>query len=333
MSLSRQRARELLARFPTCTVAVVGDLMLDRFLYGSVERISPEAPVPIVRVEDECRMPGGAGNVVCNIRALKGRASVCGWVGADAEGRELIRLLRSRGADAGAVRAVRGGRTVVKTRVIAERQQVVRVDWDEAPAPAPDDARAFRSALAPVIQSSDGLILEDYGKGFLTQPLVNAALRAARSASIPVGLDPKSNGLTFRGLRIATPNRREAFEAAGREDPGAGTAPLRDRPLVQVGAALREKWGCDHLLVTLGPRGMLLLEQGKRPVHVPTCAREVFDVSGAGDTVIAACLLALAAGAEVREAAELANAAAGVVVGKIGTATCTPDELLLTVSS
>lgn len=333
MSLLRKQAEALLCRFSSCTVTVVGDLMLDRFIYGSAERISPEAPVPVVHIKEERRMPGGAGNVACNIRALGGRAAVCGWIGRDAEGRELTRALRKQGIETAGVQTLGGGRTVVKLRVIAERQQVVRVDWDERPNPGPEEAKSFRASLGEVICQSNGLILEDYGKGVLSQETVNASLRAARKTGIPSGLDPKTNGLVFRGIRIATPNRREAFEGAGLEDPGPAENPLRDRALKRVGAVLLERWSCPCILITLGPKGMILFEPGRRPKHVPTRAREVFDVSGAGDTVIAANLLALSAGADLREAAELANYAAGVVVGKVGTATCSSEELLRAIPS
>ena len=328
MSLSIQRARELLRRFARRRVLVVGDLMLDRYVTGSVDRLSPEAPVPVVRVRREHEAPGGASNVALNIRALGGAATVCGVLGGDAEGRRLRRLLkRQRVGLSVATRA--GLPTTVKTRIVAERQQVVRVDRE---APLEMEGPVLRAVLARLraeAARSDALVIEDYGKGVIVQPVVDAALEAAAERDLPCGLDPKDNEeLTVRGITFATPNRREAFAGAGLKDPGAGPDPLRDRALLRAGAALLERWAPRHLIVTLGPLGMLLLEPGRAPAHVPTRAREVFDVSGAGDTVIGVCALALAAGAEFREAAEIANFAAGVVVAKMGTASCSPDELL-----
>jgi D-beta-D-heptose 7-phosphate kinase/D-beta-D-heptose 1-phosphate adenosyltransferase len=329
MSLDAQRLRRILARFPEQRIVVVGDLMLDRYIHGAVERISPEAPVPVVRVREERRVPGGASNVAWNVRALGGEAAVCGVVGRDAAGRELLALLGRRGIRTAGVQARPGVRTTVKTRVIAERQQVVRIDWEdrlEWPATA---SERFCARVEREVAKASGVILEDYGKGVVVQPVVEAALRSARRAGVPSGLDPKDNEqLRVRGITVATPNRREAFVGAGRADPGAGPDPLRDVALLGTARALLRRWQPRHLVVTLGPQGMLLAAPGERPRHIPTRAREVFDVSGAGDTVIAACLLSLAAGATHEEAAEIANYAAGVVVGKIGTATCTPAELL-----
>lgn len=309
-------------------ILVVGDLMLDRYVYGTVERISPEAPVPVVRVTRETLMPGGAGNVAVNLRAMGGEAAVAGFIGRDREGRELAGLLRHRGVRLDATIETRGQPTTVKTRIVAERQQVVRVDRDGASPLTPAEMARFRRAVAAAAARADGVILADYGKGALTQPVVDAALKAARSAGIPTGLDPKNRDLRVAGVTVVTPNRKEAFHIAGRADPGATEDPLRDAPLLDAAEQVLRRWRPRHLIVTLGPHGMLLAQRGAAPLHVPTRAREVFDVSGAGDTVIAVCVLALAAGADIVEAAELANYAAGVVVGKMGTATCAPEELL-----
>lgn len=328
MKLSRDRAGALLRTFPSRRVTVVGDLMLDRYITGSVNRISPEAPVPVVHVHGRRAVPGGASNVAMNLRALGGRASVCGVLGRDAGGAELEDLLSTAGvAFSGTRRA--GWPTIVKTRILADRQQVVRVD-DEAPIRwKPGERAAFSARAARAAAAADAVVLEDYDKGVVNPQVAGAVIRAARRAGIPSGLDPKNNeNLRVRGLTFATPNRKEAFEAAGARDPGAGPEPLHDTALLRVGRALLEQWAPRHLAITLGSLGMLLLSPGDRPRHVPTRAMEVFDVSGAGDTVIAALTLALAAGATFLEAAELANYAAGVVVGKLGTATCSPEELI-----
>lgn len=330
MTLTRDRAKELLNAFGRQRILVVGDLMLDRYIYGSVRRISPEAPVPVVDVQDEKDMPGGASNVAWNIQSIGGHSVVGGTMGDDAAGRDLRRLLGEGGVSVAGVYPFAGARTTVKTRIIAERQQVVRVDWEDERSFADADLASFRKLLEQEIRSATGVIIEDYGKGVICPPVVEIVIRAAAAAGVPIGYDPKENhDLDVRGVTLATPNRREAYLAAGVPEPRqAGPDPLQDEGLLKVGQILLKKWGVRQLLITLGAQGMLLLEPGAAPRHIPTRAREVFDVSGAGDTVIALSLLALASGANFHEAAELANYAAGVVVAKLGTATCSPDELL-----
>lgn len=329
MSLSIKRAKELLAGFRHQRVAVVGDLMLDRYIEGSVDRISPEAPVPVVRVRSERSVPGGASNVAVNLRAMGGGASVCGLAGRDAAGRDLIGMLRAARVGTAGVTRPAGLRTTVKTRILAERQQVVRVDHEDAPELAGAALKDACRSVAAEVARSTGVIIEDYGKGFVCQPVIDAVLAAARRAGIPSGLDPKDNHeLDVRGITVATPNRREAFHGAQRKDPGAGPDPLADAALLGAARVLLRRWAPRHLLVTLGPQGMLLAAPGAKPRHIPTRAIAVYDVSGAGDTVIAVCVLSLAAGATDEEAAEIANYAAGVVVAKLGTATCTPAELI-----
>lgn len=329
MSLSRTKTANLLKMFPRQRILVVGDLMLDRFVYGSVSRISPEAPVPVVHVTRESSMPGGASNVAGNIRTLGGRASVAGIIGKDAAGEELFWLLKQAGVETAAAPKFAGCTTIVKERIIAERQQVVRVDFERQSKRSKRDANKFLALLALELERADGVILEDYGKGTLDQAVADIVMEHALRRRIPVGLDPKDgHDLALNGITVATPNRKEAFAIAGMSDPGAEADPLRDKALIKVGEALMEKWQAHHLAITLGAQGMFLLSRGKPPLHIPTHAREVFDVSGAGDTVIATCVTALAAGADFLSAATLANIAAGVVVGKLGTASCTPAELL-----
>jgi len=329
MTIHRTRAAALLSGFESRRILVVGDLMLDRYILGSVSRISPEAPVPVVHVHSEKAVPGGASNVALNIRSLKGAATVAGLIGQDSDGRELTALLDGQQVDTLASIRDAAIRTTVKTRVIAERQQVVRVDWEDPFHYTPALLADYRARLTAAIAQADGVILEDYGKGVIVQEVVDTVLHAAAARGIPVGLDPKENHvLNVAGITLATPNRKEAFGAAGIVEPRPAAHPLEDQALLEVGATLLSKWKPKLLMITLGAQGVLLLEHNRPPVHVPTRAREVFDVSGAGDTVIATCVLAVAAGATFLEAAEIANYAAGVVVGKIGTATCSPDELL-----
>ena len=329
MNITRKRAAQLLKKFARRRVLVVGDLMLDRYVYGSVTRISPEAPVPVVKVVRETSMPGGASNVAGNIRALGGQAAVAGMIGKDAAGVELRWLLTHAGVDVECAMMFAGAGTIVKERIIAERQQVVRVDFERSATWSPRQSEKFLALLALELDRADGVIIEDYGKGAVTQAVVDLVLAKAAKRGLPVGLDPKDgHELAFQGITVATPNRKEAFAIAGVVDPGAKVDPLADKALRRTGEILMAKWAAENLAITLGAQGMYLLSRGQAPRHVPTRAREVFDVSGAGDTVIAACVTALAAGAKFIEAAELANVAAGVVVGKLGTASCAPEELL-----
>ena len=310
-------------------VLVVGDVMLDRYWFGDVSRISPEAPVPVVHVTHEKSMPGGASNVAWNVRSLGGRAAVSGILGRDATGRELKRLLTRGGVLVSGALEIGDFRTTVKERVIAERQQVVRVDRENNFQLAGKTEEAFCRRLASEVGKATGVIIEDYGKGVIQQRVVDTVLASAKARGLPIGLDPKENHeLGLGGITVATPNRKEAFAIAGVKETAAHSSPLNDKALLKVAGTLMKKWAPAMLLITLGPLGILLVTKSSPPKHVPTRAREVFDVSGAGDTVIATCVLALAAGASPFEAAELANYAAGVVVGKLGTATCTQQEIL-----
>lgn len=329
MRIRLQKAKKIIARFRRQKILVVGDLMLDRYIYGKVNRLSPEAPVPITLVHDEKNMPGGAANVARNVKALGASATIFGAVGADQAGRELINSMRKDGLKPGGIFTVKNSRTTVKMRIIAERQQVVRVDWDDPAKPQGALLGQLCRKAAAATAGASGVILADYSKGIICQQIVSAIIGAAGKHGVPVGLDPKENrDLVLDGISLVTPNRKEAFSLAGVPETEADKNPLADRALLRVSGILTEKWKPRLLVITLGPQGMLVIPRGQPPSHVTTVAREVFDVSGAGDTAIATMLLALAAGADCREAAELANCASGVVVGKIGTATCTGRELL-----
>jgi D-glycero-beta-D-manno-heptose-7-phosphate kinase len=327
--IASERAAEILDEFSRIRILTVGDLMLDRYVFGAVNRISPEAPVPIVQVNKEYARPGGAANVALNVLALGARPAVCGMVGNDAGGDELVRAMREAGMPDSGVLRCDGVQTTVKTRVIAERQQVVRVDrerpWD---APAQVEALLVECAAAMAARC-DGVILEDYGRGVIGQAVVDAVLCVARERGIPVGFDPKDNyDLDVGGITLATPNYREACLTAGIPERALGGELLDCPSLREAGRILSARWKVELLMITLGPHGMYVLPQGGVPAIIPTQAREVFDVSGAGDTVMAVALTALAAGAGYVEAAELANHAGGIVVGKIGTAPCHREELL-----
>ncbi len=323
------RLRRLLAAFPRQRILVVGDVMLDQFLWGKVSRISPEAPVPVVEVTNESFFPGGAANVARNLRALGGGVKMLGALGDDAAGRQLRDLLAGQDVDTGGLVVDPARPTTVKSRIVAHHQQVVRFDRERTealPAPLTNEMLGYFGAH---LNSVDAVVFEDYGKGVLSQTLLDTMHRLARRRRKITTADPNSRHLLrYAGLTAITPNRTEAFAATGLPFAEATDEVLADQPLLRVGGQLLRKWRPANLLVTLGEHGMCLFRRGQRPHHIPTVAQEVFDVSGAGDTVIATLTLALAAGANPVEAAEISNHAAGVVVGKIGTATCSPEELL-----
>jgi D-beta-D-heptose 7-phosphate kinase/D-beta-D-heptose 1-phosphate adenosyltransferase len=329
MKITVQRAQEILQGAANKHILVVGDLMMDRFIYGSVSRISPEAPVPVVHVSHEKAMPGGACNVASNLLALGGKAAMAGIVGQDVIGDELKKQLTASGVALNAIVETNEHPTCVKTRIVAERQQVVRVDREEYLQISEEAMASFCQLIEKEVAQADGVIIEDYGKGSVQQEVVNTVIKAADIKGIPVGYDPKDDHiLKMEGVSVVTPNRKEAFGSAGIAEGSPSKNPLEDAALLEVGRILDEKWKARHTLITLGPHGMLLLNKGEEAQHIPTRAREVFDVSGAGDTVIATYVLTLACGSSYLEAAELSNFAAGVVVGKLGTATCTQQELV-----
>ena len=329
MDLGKERASQLLTAADSTKILVVGDLMLDRYIFGSVDRISPEAPVPVVHVVSEESRPGGASNVALNIAALGGGSMVAGIVGDDDAGRELLGALRASQIDVAGVTGVAGIHTTQKTRIIAERQQVARVDHEDCADLYAERVADLCEILPDLVQKSTGVIIEDYGKGVICQEVVDCVLAAAQTFGRPVGFDPKDNhSLNIPWLTLATPNYREACLASGQPEVALGDDPASNDGLRQAGEALSERWNTDFLMITLGPHGMYLCPRNGEPTVQPTLAQEVFDVSGAGDTVIAVAMMAIAAGASYREAASLANHAAGVVVGKVGTATCSCRELL-----
>ncbi len=298
-------------------IVCLGDVMLDRFLYGDASRLSPEAPVPVVRLGRTQSMAGGAGNVARNIAALGGLPALIGLVGEDDEAEELEGLL------GGAGRLLRhsGRRTTVKLRVIAGRQQIVRVDDEVLTEASPMEAASVAALLAELLGDAGALILSDYGKGVLTPAVIAQAIVAARARGIPVVADPKGRDFTrYAGAACITPNARELAEAAGM--PAASDAECE-----AAARAVLAQAQVEAVLATRSEKGMMLVRRDAPAVKLPTMAREVFDVSGAGDTVIAALALGVAAGLDLEAAMRAANAAAGVVVGKLGTATCSAAEL------
>ena len=316
------RLAALLQRFRRARVLVVGDLMFDEFVWGKVSRISPEAPVPVVWVQRESVMPGGAANVANNIHALGGQVRLAGVVGTDRWGDVLLQELAARKIDTAGVLREPARPTTVKTRVIAHHQQVVRVDREHPSPLTPAAISRLVELIRRQLDDVEAVVIEDYGKGVITRALLEQVVPLARARKKVVTVDPKEDHFDlYQGVTALTPNRAEAGEALGREL-------ATEDAVLRGGAELLRRLRSDALLITLGEDGMCLFEHSGRRTRIPTVAQEVFDVAGAGDTVIGAFTLALAAGASMLEAAVVANHAAGIVVGKVGVATATPKELL-----
>ena len=326
--MNRSHFTEIVDRFAAQRILVIGDLMLDEFIWGKVSRISPEAPVPVVQVTSESYYPGGAANVARNVREFTGHTSVMGFVGCDRRGEQLLELLRASGIDTAGVERDGARFTTTKTRIIARNQQVVRVDRENCGRLTEDQLVRAMRRVESAGAAADAVIVADYGKGSLTQTLADGICRWAAASGKILTVDPHPHtSLSWQGATAIKPNRAEAFLAAGIPPSDAADPVLSDRPLMEAGERLLRQWKSRSLLITLGEQGMLLLEPDAAPHHIPTRARTVFDVSGAGDTAIAVFTLALSAGARPREAAEIANCASSMVVGKLGTATVSAAEL------
>lgn len=311
----------LLKKITGLRILVVGDVMLDHYIWGDATRISPEAPVPVVDIAKDTWTAGGAANVALNIASLGARCTVAGFIGKDEAGRMLREILHERAIDT--VSTPGKAATIVKTRVLVQHQQLCRLDREAAPEAYRVEPSAIERLLEKHVTACDAVILSDYAKGILTDALVARVTKLARAAGKLVALDPKpKRKLAFHGLDVITPNKREALQLAGLE-----WAPHSPYPAADVCRRLHELYATRHLVITMGEDGMLLSSEGRILKTIPTAAREVYDVSGAGDTALAGLVLALAARADLETAAHFANAAAGVVVGKLGTATVTPDEL------
>jgi len=327
--MNSQRIQHLLEHARKQRLLVIGDVMLDEFVWGKVSRISPEAPVPVVEVQSESSYPGGAANVARNLRPFCENVYINGILGNDIAAEKLKSLLAEEGISTEGLIERSEVPTIVKTRIIARQQQVVRVDREKRLILTPAIMDAVCAKIEGLLPSVDGIIFEDYGKGLLAQELVDrlCALAAGKGKIITADPNP-ANPLLWKGIATVKPNRSEAFAMAGKRDNGAAPNPLADEDLLEVGRILLDRFDTQSLLITLGEHGMILIASDEAPYHTPTRAREVFDVSGAGDTAIALYTLALCAGATFQEAAEISNHASGVVVGKLGTATLMPAELL-----
>ncbi len=318
-------AAEILQLLPTLRVLVVGDVMVDHYVWGDVSRISPEAPVPVVHVDRENDTAGGAANVALNLASLGARAELIGCIGDDEPGRRVRERLRAASVAVERV-AVSSTATIVKTRVIARTQQICRIDRES---PRRDYCihvnPEWMKNLAAAVAEADAVIVSDYAKGVITQEVIDAIVAEAAKRRTLVAIDPKpARRLELKGAGLITPNRGEAVELAGITDLPHG----EPYPLAEIARRIHERYAARLLVITLGAEGMAICRNGQVESTLPTAAREVFDVSGAGDTAIAALTAALAAGADPVSAASFANIAAGVVVAKIGTAVVKPEEIL-----
>jgi rfaE bifunctional protein kinase chain/domain len=323
----RNKLESILKNFPRVRLLVVGDIMMDRSILGKVSRISPEAPVPVIIVETEAFNLGGAANVAHNIRSLGGIVSLCGIVGDDENGKKIYERIVERGIQTEGIFFEQGRQTTVKTRIIAHHphyQQLVRVDRETTDHPKASTLRNLSRFLAEKIEDFNGIVISDYGKGLLTRNLIQTIIKRAKHTKKLIMVDPKLKTFFFyKGATVITPNTNEASEAS--------RIPATDQPSVEkMGRVLLKRLNCNALVITQGERGMTIFEPHQHPYPVPTVAKEVYDVTGAGDTVIGTMALALGTGprVSVKDAASLANYAAGIVVGKVGTAIANKEELL-----
>lgn len=315
-------ANTMISRFEDVTVLVVGDIILDQFIWGNVSRISPEAPVPVVEVQKETVLLGGAANVVNNILSLGGRSLICGVIGDDEFGRKLLGILQAKGISSDGIVVQKDRRTTLKTRVVADRgQQVVRFDRENNEQLDQKLRERFLHYVRSHLREVNSVILSDYGKGVLSEDLIRGINEGAKGEGRMVVVDPKMDNFDFyKDITLITPNKLEAEIASEIKI-------VDEESLNRAGEKLLDRFRSQAVLITLGEEGMALFERGKQAITIPTSRKEVYDVTGAGDTVVAVITLAMAAGASFGEAAKIANYAAGIVVGKAGTATVSPDKL------
>ena len=320
--MKQKRLEEILKQFKRQRILVVGDLMLDRFVWGKVSRISPEAPVPIVKMERESFSPGGAGNVAANITSLGAEAKIIGVIGDDSEGRVLREILKNRQISASGGLIIDSSRpTITKTRIIATNQQLLRLDREEGNPLSRQVVKKIVKYLRENIGNASALLISDYGKGTITPSFLSALLGLAKRYKKLITVDPKVEHFSlYREVSLLTPNRQEA--ALGIMEP----EPKTQKEILTLGRKIKEKLKPQYLIITQGEGGMTIFEK-KRITHISAKTREVFDVTGAGDTVIGVATLALSTGATITESATIASFAAGVVVGKLGTATVSAEEI------
>ena len=318
---------EYIGRFPETNILVIGDIILDEYIWGDVSRISPEAPVPVVAVKEETKMLGGAANVINNICSLGGKSVLCGVIGEDETGREVVEKLKSLGQTTNGIISEKGRRTSIKTRVVAHNQQVVRFDKESRKEIGPDSVKRILGFIREVMESLDAVIVADYGKGVISGELLSEIRKLLKKSNIILSVDPKTENFRYyESIDLMTPNHHEAGTFCRVEI-------VNEETLIQAGTQIIQELNCGSVLITQGKDGMTLFEKGGDISHIPTVARQVFDVTGAGDTVISTLCLGLASAMDLKSAALISNFAAGIVVGEVGTSTISSEELIKVLNS
>ncbi len=329
--MNREYLQNIINGFQNKRVAVIGDLMLDTYVWGKVSRISPEAPVPVVHVKKVTHSLGGAANVMRNITSLGGNAIAFGVIGSGENSSKLLALLKQGNINLEHIYTDQEYTTIEKQRIIAESQQLARVDYEDADAIKPEAQEKIVTSIKKLITSNklDAVIFEDYAKGLINSAMISTIIDEANKHGIITALDPHpTRKLIFKNITLITPNFLEAATLAGLYQKDVSDDPISDKTLPIIAEKLNSDWNIRNLLITLGAKGMILFEKNQEIKYIPTKAKEVFDVTGAGDTVIAAYVMSLLGGATGFEAAEISNNAAGIVVGRIGTSSVTPAELI-----
>ncbi len=319
----KERLLEILGEFSKKKIAVIGDLMLDEYIIGTVTRISPEAPVPVVNVKKENFVLGGAANVVNNLSSLGVKVLAFGIIGNDNNGKKMLGEFNQKGVTTEYLNIANDRPTIMKQRILANNQQLLRLDWEKKHPISEVEEDFILDNLSRIIKDVDAIILSDYDKGVLTERVAKNVIKIAKDNNKIVIVDPKpSNSMNYRGATSMTPNLKESSECIGKE------IPETEEKTIEIGIELREKLNLDHLLMTRSEKGMSIFQNNGEINNIPTFAKEVYDVTGAGDTVISVYTLALSCGATYTEAAKIANTAAGIVVGRVGTSTVKVEEII-----
>ena len=320
-SISTRKLRHYLQRFSEARILVLGDLILDHYIWGKVERVSPEAPVPVVHVDSESFRMGGAANVYQNIVQLGGQAELCGVIGADPDGKQVLREIRQSSKRVSGVFVDTSRPTIKKTRVVAHNQQIVRFDVEQRHHIPPALERKLIRYVTLRLPHQSCVVISDYAKGMITEALMRQVQMLGKKYGVPIIVDPKVEHMDYyTGVTVITPNHVEAKQAIG-------LLPTQDAPIEQIGGLLQKQLQCQAVVITRGEEGMSIFDHNSRSWTIPAVARQVYDVTGAGDTVVSTLALAMSAKAPLPDAAMLANQAAGIVVGMVGTATVTPSQL------
>lgn len=313
--------KKYISKFPETEIMVIGDIIMDEYVWGDVSRISPEAPVPVVAVKKETKMLGGAANVINNICSLGGKTILCGVIGDDETGEEIIERLQNMGQIKDGIISEKERQTSIKTRVVAQNQQVVRFDKESRKEIGSESVKKILDFIQEKMESLNAVIVADYGKGVISGEMMNGIRKLLKSSDIILSVDPKTENFRYyESIDLMTPNHHEAGAFCRLEI-------VNEDTLIQAGRQIIQELNCRAVLITQGKDGMTLFEEGGDINHIPTVAREVFDVSGAGDTVISTLCLGLASGMDLKSAAIISNFAAGIVVGEVGTSTVSSEEL------